>query len=82
MIEAAIIDGASEGQILRSVILPSMTAVLLTTIICDCRSLTGFDLIFAMTGGGPCPLYGSHRDLYVHQHVQISKVWFPEAQFQ
>ncbi len=54
MIEAAIIDGASEGQILRSVILPSMTAVLLTTIIFAITgSLTSFDLIFAMTGGGP-----------------------------
>lgn len=54
MIEAAIIDGASEGQILVSVILPSMTTVLLTTIIFAITgSLTSFDLIFAMTGGGP-----------------------------
>ncbi|GAK60543.1 binding-protein-dependent transport systems inner membrane component [Candidatus Vecturithrix granuli] len=54
IIEAAIIDGASEGQILVSVILPSMTTVLLTTIIFAITgSLTSFDLIFAMTGGGP-----------------------------
>jgi len=54
IIEAAIIDGASEGQILRKIILPSMLTVLFTTIIFAITgSLTSFDLIFAMTGGGP-----------------------------
>ncbi len=54
IIEAAIIDGASEGQILVKVILPSMLTVLFTTIIFAITgSLTSFDLIFAMTGGGP-----------------------------
>ncbi|MCP4400061.1 MAG: sugar ABC transporter permease [bacterium] len=54
IIEAAIIDGASEGQILVKIILPSMLTVLFTTIIFAITgSLTSFDLIFAMTAGGP-----------------------------
>lgn len=54
IIEAAIIDGASEGQILVKIIMPSMLNVLFTTIIFAITgSLTSFDLIFAMTGGGP-----------------------------
>ncbi len=54
IIEAAIIDGASEGQILLRVILPSMLNIVFTTIIFAISgSLTSFDLIFAMTGGGP-----------------------------
>lgn len=54
IIEAAIIDGASEGQILTKVILPSMLTVVFTTIIFAITgSLTSFDLIWAMTGGGP-----------------------------
>ncbi len=54
IIEAAIIDGASEAQILVRIILPSMLTVLFTTIIFAISgSLVSFDLIFAMTGGGP-----------------------------
>lgn len=54
MIEAAIIDGASEGQILGKIILPSMLNVVFTTMIFAISgSLTGFALILAMTGGGP-----------------------------
>ena len=54
MIEAAVIDGASEGQILLSVILPSMLNVVFTTIIFAITgSLTSFNLIWAMTNGGP-----------------------------
>lgn len=54
MIEAAIIDGATEGQILSYIILPSMLTVLLTTIIFAITgSLNSFGLIYAMTAGGP-----------------------------
>ena len=54
VLEAAIIDGATEGQILFRVILPSMLNILLTTaIFAISGSLKSFDLIFAMTGGGP-----------------------------
>jgi multiple sugar transport system permease protein/raffinose/stachyose/melibiose transport system permease protein len=54
IIEAAIIDGATEGQILFRVILPAMLNIILTTaIFAIAGSLKSFDLIFAMTGGGP-----------------------------
>ncbi|NQT60324.1 MAG: sugar ABC transporter permease [Bacteroidetes bacterium] len=54
VLEAAIIDGASEGQILGRIILPSMINVLFTTaIFAISGSLKSFDLIFAMTNGGP-----------------------------
>ena len=54
IIEAAQIDGASEGQTLRRIILPSMFPVIATTaIFAISGSLKAFDLIYAMTGGGP-----------------------------
>jgi len=54
VIEAAVIDGASEGQVLGRVILPAMLGVLFTTIVFAISgSLKSFDLIYAMTGGGP-----------------------------
>jgi len=54
VIEAAIIDGATEGQILGRVILPSMVNVIFTTaVFAISGSLKSFDLIYAMTGGGP-----------------------------
>jgi len=54
LIEAAVIDGASESQVLVRVILPSMLGVLFTTVVFAISgSLKSFDLIYAMTGGGP-----------------------------
>ena len=54
VIEAAIIDGASEGQVLTRVIFPAMVGVLFTTIVFAISgSLKSFDLIYSMTGGGP-----------------------------
>jgi raffinose/stachyose/melibiose transport system permease protein len=53
-IESAQIDGASEGQILKHVILPSLSGVVVTTVILAVSgSLKSFDLIYAMTQGGP-----------------------------
>lgn len=53
-IEAGVIDGATEGQILGRVILPAMVGVLFTaTILAISGSFTGFALIYAMTSGGP-----------------------------
>lgn len=54
-IEAARIDGASEAQVIRYVILPAMRRfvefVLIITVV---TSLTGlFGMIYVMTGGGP-----------------------------
>lgn len=54
IIEAARIDGASEGQILWHVILPSLSGVVLTTaILAISGSLKSFDLVYAMTSGNP-----------------------------
>jgi multiple sugar transport system permease protein/raffinose/stachyose/melibiose transport system permease protein len=53
-IEAAVIDGATEGQILGHVIIPAMVGVLFTTaVLAISGSLTSFSLIYAMTNGGP-----------------------------
>jgi len=54
IIEAARIDGASEGQTLRYVILPALSGVIVVTaILAISGSLKSFDLIFIMTAGGP-----------------------------
>lgn len=52
--EAARIDGANRRQILRNVTLPGMRPTLLfTAVILTIQSLQLFDLVFAMTNGGP-----------------------------
>lgn len=54
IIDAARIDGATEGQILWHVILPALSGVVLTTaILAISGSLKSFDLIYAMTSGNP-----------------------------
>ncbi len=54
IIEAARIDGASEWQTLRYIILPALSGVIVTTaILAISGSLKSFDLIFVMTAGGP-----------------------------
>jgi raffinose/stachyose/melibiose transport system permease protein len=54
IIEAAKIDGASEGQILWHIILPALSGVIVTcAILAISGSLKSFDLIYTMTNGGP-----------------------------
>jgi len=54
VIEAAMIDGASEMQTLRYIIFPALSGVIVTcAILAISGSLRSFDLIFIMTGGGP-----------------------------
>jgi len=54
MIEAARVDGAGEMQILLNIILPNMSGVVVTSIILAVSgSLSSFNLLWAMTGGGP-----------------------------
>jgi len=54
IIEASKIDGASEMQTLRYIILPALSGVIVTTaILAISGSLKSFDLIFVMTEGGP-----------------------------
>jgi multiple sugar transport system permease protein len=53
-VEAARIDGASEWQIIRFVTVPMVMPVILTALILRLiDALKTFDIIFAMTGGGP-----------------------------
>jgi raffinose/stachyose/melibiose transport system permease protein len=54
VIEASKIDGASEMQTLRYIILPALSGVIVTAaILAISGSLKSFDLIWIMTGGGP-----------------------------
>lgn len=54
IIEAARIDGASEWQVMRFIILPALSGTLVNSaILAISGSLSSFSLIFAMTGGGP-----------------------------
>jgi multiple sugar transport system permease protein len=53
-VEAARIDGASEWQIIRFVTIPMVMPVILTALILRLiDALKTFDIIYAMTGGGP-----------------------------
>jgi multiple sugar transport system permease protein len=53
-VEAARVDGASEWQILKYVTIPMVMPVILTALILRLiDALKTFDIIFAMTGGGP-----------------------------
>jgi multiple sugar transport system permease protein len=53
-VEAARVDGASEWQILRHVTIPMVMPVILTaTILRLIDALKTYDIIYAMTGGGP-----------------------------
>ncbi len=54
LIEAAKIDGATEMQSLRYIILPALSGVIVTSsILAISGSLRSFDLLYVMTGGGP-----------------------------
>jgi len=54
VIEASKIDGATEMQTLRYIILPALSGVIVTcAILAISGSLKSFDLIFVMTEGGP-----------------------------
>lgn len=54
VIEAAKIDGATEMQALRYIILPALSGVIVTSaILAISGSLKSFDLIYVMTSGGP-----------------------------
>ncbi len=54
ILESAVIDGAREWQILLRIVLPQMVGVIFTTsVFAIAGSLKSFDLVFAMTAGGP-----------------------------
>jgi len=71
IIEAAQIDGATESQILTKIIVPQLHGVLVVTMILAISgSLRSFDLIFAMTGGGPA-YYTNLLSIYMYNQSFI-----------
>jgi raffinose/stachyose/melibiose transport system permease protein len=79
IIESARIDGAKEGQILRYIILPAMTGVIITcAILAISGSLKTFDLIYGMTDGGPAGLTRV-LSLYMYQSAFKGSPNYPLA---
>src|SRR6056297_1312410 len=69
IIEAAKIDGASESRILSKIIVPALANVIFTSsIFAISGSLKSFDLVYAMTGGGPVN-YTSVMSIYLYKHT-------------
>jgi multiple sugar transport system permease protein/raffinose/stachyose/melibiose transport system permease protein len=67
--EAAVIDGAKESTIVFRIVLPALSAVIFTTsVLAISGSLKSFDLVYAMTGGGPVN-YTYVMALYLYQHT-------------
>lgn len=67
--EAAVIDGASEGVIIWKIVLPALAGVIYTSsVLAISGSLKSFDLVFAMTGGGPVH-YTYVMALYLYQQT-------------
>jgi multiple sugar transport system permease protein len=53
-VEAARIDGATNGQVIRHVVLPHLRATSIVVLVLGAMgNLQQFDVIYAMTGGGP-----------------------------
>lgn len=71
IIEAAQIDGATDGQIFIKIIVPQLYGVIvLTSILAISGSLRSFDLLFAMTGGGPA-YYTNLLSIYMYRQSFI-----------
>ena len=79
VIEAARIDGASEGQVMGRVVLPSLSGVIVNSaILCIAGSLNSFALVFAMTGGGPARVT-ELLSIYMYNTAFIGRPDFPLA---
>ncbi|MDA3956576.1 carbohydrate ABC transporter permease [Oceanispirochaeta sp.] len=79
ILEAATIDGASEGEVLIHIILPSLSGVIMNaSILCIAGSLSGFDLIFAMTGGGPARIT-QVLSIYMYENAFMGAPNYPLA---
>lgn len=79
VIEAARIDGANESRILWHITLPALSGVIITNaILAISGSLKTFDLIYAMTNGGPA---GQTRvlSLYMYQSAFTGSPNYPLA---
>ncbi len=67
--EAAVIDGARESTIISRIVLPSLANVIFTcSVLAISGSLKSFDLVYAMTGGGPVD-YTSVMAIYLYKQT-------------
>jgi ABC-type sugar transport system permease subunit len=79
IIEAARIDGAKESQVMRYIILPALSGTLVNSaILAIAGSLSGFALIFAMTGGGPSRVT-ENLSIYMYNNAFLGRPNFPLA---
>ena len=68
-LEAAVLDGANEWDILRQIVLPNQVPVFLTTAIyAIAGSLKSFEVLWIMTNGGPS-YYSTVLGLYMIQNT-------------
>lgn len=69
VLEAAVIDGAKESTIIKKIILPSLAVVIFTSsVLAISGSLKSFDLVYAMTEGGPSN-YTYVMAIYLYQQT-------------
>lgn len=79
IIEAARIDGATEGQVMRLVILPALSGTIVNSaILAVSGSLSSFALVFAMTGGGPSRVT-EILSIYMYNNAFLGRPNFPLA---
>jgi ABC-type sugar transport systems, permease components len=79
VIEAARIDGASERQIGRYVVLPALSGIIVNSaILAIAGSFNSFALIWAMTGGGPTHVTDTLA-IYMYNSAFMGKPDFPLA---
>lgn len=79
VVEAARIDGASEGQIIWHIMLPMLSGVVVNAaILCIAGSLNSFALVFAMTGGGPARVT-QLLSIYMYDRAFMGAPDFPFA---
>ncbi len=71
--EAAMIDGAQEWRVFFNIVLPALSgAIVVNAILAISGSLKGFDLIWAMTEGGPAD-YTTVLPIYMYKYAFQSK---------
>jgi len=79
IIESARIDGANEAQVMRHIILPSLSGTIVNSaILAISGSLSSFALIFALTGGGPSRIT-EILSIYMYNNAFLGRPNFPLA---
>jgi ABC-type sugar transport system permease subunit len=79
IIEAARIDGATEGQVMGRIVLPNLTGVIVNAaILCIAGSLNSFALLWAMTEGGPMNVT-EVLSIYMYRNAFVGRPNYPLA---